>query len=57
MQPCDSLAVITVNAAASAFIGTIAAMQGAALGTWYMVLDDALTHATLWVPSTPTLRV
>ena len=50
IQPRNSLAIITANAAASAFVCTIAAMQGIALETCYMVMDDARTHADLRVP-------
>ena len=45
IQPRDSLAVITANAATSAFICTLATMQGTSLGRWCTVIDGAYTHA------------
>ena len=51
VQQGKSLVIVTANTATSAFICTIVAMQGAALGTLYMVM-----YAVRKLPSTPTSR-
>ena len=50
IQQRQFLAVITAKSAMSAFICTIATMQGAALGTWYTVMDNTRTRAALRAP-------